>query len=165
MQLYPVLIFLHILSAVIWLADIPANFFLSDFISKNKDKSGHKKLIFAWLKMINFTGMVGMSGVLITGIVMVILIPGYSFFQFDGNHWLTTKQFITLVIIFIVGSNIIPIGKKLRVGIENNLENDTALTAELEKNAAKITRLAKVVTILVLINFLLAITHRYLPGT
>ncbi len=165
MEFYPVLLVFHIVFAVIWLADVPVHFFLSGFIAKNKNKAGYKKMIYAWLKMINLTGIIGMSGVLVTGIILTIIIPFYSFFQFNGNHWLTTKQIIALIIIFIVGFNIIPIGRKIRIAIENDLENNSAMSEELEKNAGKISNLAKVVTVLVFINFLLAVTHRFLPGS
>lgn len=164
MQFYPILFVLHVLFAVIWLADIPANFFLTRFIEKNKNKAGYRKLIYSWLKLINFSGMAGMGGVLLTGIILTIVLPYYEFFQFTGNHWLTTKQVISVIIILIVAFNIIPIGKKIRLGIENELESDSPVNEELVKSAAKITSLAKVVSVLVLLNFLLAITRRFMMG-
>lgn len=164
MQFYPFIFVLHVLFAVIWLADIPANFFLTAFIERNKNKAGYRKLIYSWLKLINFSGIIGMGGVLVTGIILTIILPYYEFFQFTANHWLTTKQFIAIIIILIVAFNIIPIGRKIRLGIEKELESDAPVNEELLKSAAKITKLAKVVSSLVLLNFLLAITHRFLQG-
>ena len=100
-----------------------------------------------------------MSGILVTEIILVSISSYYSFFQFSMNHWLATKQVLMVVLIVITFVFLIPNAKKLTSKIENDLQSETILNENINKNINKVGKILSVINVLVLINFLLAITH------
>jgi hypothetical protein len=104
--------------------------------------------------------MIGAIGILVTGIALV-LNSSYGFFRMTDNHWLATKQILMVVLLIIIGAVLIPTAKKLRAAIGSDLESGTQITEEGYKTLKKIFTLNLVINIIVLINFLFAITHRY----
>lgn len=152
---------LHIIFAGMWLINLPSDSLLKVYIQKNANKSGEKKLIHLYLTFTNLFGMVGAIGILVTGIVLVSLNPFYSFFQMNGNHWLTAKQTLMVVLLIILGVFLIPTAKKVRASIGNDLDNPAGISGEGYKNLHKLFKLNMVINIIVLINFLFAITHRF----
>jgi hypothetical protein len=152
---------LHIIFAGMWLINLISDSVLKGYILKNKDRSGEKKLIHLYLTFSNLFGMIGALGILITGITLVSLFhPYYSFFQMNGNHWLTAKQILMIVLLIIIGVFIIPTAKKVRFSIGNDLENQVRLNDIGYINLKKLFKLNMAINIIVLINFLFAITHR-----
>ena len=152
---------LHIIFAGMWLINLISDSVLKGYILKNKDKSGEKKLIHLYLTFSNLFGMIGSLGILITGIALVSLYhPYYRFFQMNGNHWLTAKQILMVVLLIIIGVFVIPTAKKVRSSIGNDLENQLGLNDAGYKNLQKLFKLNMVINIIVLINFLFAVTHR-----
>lgn len=135
---------------------------MKDFIAKNKAKEGEKKFIRLYLLFSNLFGMIGATGIIITGIIMVILHPYYEFFQMNANHWLTTKQILLVIILFIIFIYVIPAAKNLRLLLGNDLESNNPVSEEGYANLKRIYTLNTVINVLVLINFLFAITHRFL---
>ena len=106
--------------------------------------------------------MVGAIGILITGIVLISLYnPFYSFFQMNGNHWLTAKQALMVVLLIILGVFLIPTAKKVRTSLGEDLEIPGDLGVKGYENLHKLFKLNMVINIIVLINFLFAITHRF----
>jgi hypothetical protein len=92
MQYYPTLVTLHIIFAGMWLI-----FFAADIVIKNQIKGTDNwqiksKFISLYLIFTNLFGIVGSTGIAITGIIIVILNPGYGFFDMSQAHWLATKQ-------------------------------------------------------------------------
>jgi len=152
---------LHIIFAGMWLINLISDSVLKGYIQKNRNKSGEKKLIHLYLTFSNLFGMIGAIGILITGITLVFLNPFYSFFQMNGNHWLTAKQTLMVVLLVILGVFIIPTAKKVRSSIGNDIENQTGLGDTGYENLNKLFKLNMVINIIVLINFLFAITHRF----
>ncbi|MBA4251479.1 MAG: hypothetical protein C0425_07635 [Chlorobiaceae bacterium] len=164
MTIYAIMLVVHVLSAVIWLGLLPTDYFFRGEIKKNKNLSGEKKLISLWLKISNISGMIGLTGVLVTGFFLTMQF-GYGFFQFadgGGNHWLYTKQFLTVILILIIGILIIPTAKKLRIAIGSELESTNNLSEEVYSNFNKLKNLLTVMNILVLVNFLLALSRRFI---
>ncbi|MDP2303283.1 MAG: hypothetical protein Q8N03_12760 [Ignavibacteria bacterium] len=149
---------IHIISAAIWFGAFPADLILRKSISENKGKSGERKLISTWLKILNISGIVGMVGILLTGVFMSILRDDYGFFQFASgqNHWLYTKQFLMIIIIVIIGAFLIPKAKKIRLSIQDNLESQSSLDEFTYTNIKKLGNLATIVNVIVLLNILLA---------
>lgn len=164
MLLYSVLLVIHILSAVLWMGALPADLLLRKAISTNKGKDSEKAIISVWLKLLNISGMIGLIGILITGIVLSIVL-GLGFFQFasGGNHWLYTKQFLMIFIIIITGAFIIPTAKKIRIAVQNDLAAAQPLRIEAYSNIRKLSTLANVLNALIFLNFLLAITRQFIP--
>jgi hypothetical protein len=160
-----ILIILHKIFAVIWLGMIPADILIRSFLLKGENPEqtilANRGTVSIWLKLLNITGMIGMTGLLITGILAVLRMPGYGFFQFAGGqqHWLATKQLLTVVLIVITGAVVIPTGRKIRLALAANPENDPALLQELVVNIRKLAQFASIIGILIALNYLLAVTR------
>lgn len=149
-QVYPIILLIHLLSAVIWLGFFPVEIYLIRSVKKEINVEIKKSLIQKLLFLTNLTGMVGSLGIILTGILLVITSPIYNFFEFKANHWLTTKQFIILIILMITFIVIIPLSKK----IKNFSDTDSS-------NFKKFVKWTYIEKVLVLINFLLGFIHRY----
>jgi len=151
---------LHIVFAGIWLLNFVSEPVLRSQILTNKNKSGERKFISLYLTFANLLGIIGATGILVTGIALV-LNSSYGFFRMTDNHWLATKQILMIVLLVIIGAVLIPTAKKLRAAIGTDLESGTQISEEGYKTLKKIFTLNLVINIIVLINFLFAITHRY----
>ncbi|MGB9665477.1 MAG: hypothetical protein ACPL25_11260 [Ignavibacteria bacterium] len=151
-QMYPIILLLHILSAVIWLGFFPVEISLIKSIKKENSKDIKNSLMTKLLSLTNLTGMIGSIGILFTGIILVLISPLFHFFEMKANHWLTTKQFIILIILLITFVFIIPISKKIKSSMNENY---------VESSFKKFVRWSYTEKILVLINFLLAFLHRF----
>ena len=152
---------LHIIFAGIWLINLATDALLRRYILNNKGKIGEKKLVHLYLTFANLFGMVGALGILITGIAMVAENPAYGFFSMSSNHWLATKQILMVVLLILLGAFIIPTAKRVRAAIGKDLENGEKINEEGYKSLQKLFRLNNAINMIVLINFLLAITHGF----
>lgn len=164
MTYYFTILTFHIIFAGIWLVNLFSDPILRGFIVKNRNKIGEKKFIHIYLMLVNFFGMIGSTGILITGITMVTLNQGYTFFQMNGNHWLTAKQILMVVLLTLIGTFLIPTAKKIRAAIGDDLESNSPISDEGYKNLNKLFKIGMAINIIVAINFLFAITHRYFFG-
>lgn len=153
---------LHIIFAGMWLINLAAYPILRSSVVHNKNKSGEKKFIHLYLTFANLFGMIGGVGILLTGIFMVADNSLYSFFQFTANHWLATKQILMVILLIILGAIIIPTSKKVRAAIGSDFEKNEQLSDDVYSNLTKLFKWNLVINIIVLINFLLAITHNFL---
>ncbi|PIW69968.1 MAG: hypothetical protein COW08_04285, partial [Ignavibacteriales bacterium CG12_big_fil_rev_8_21_14_0_65_30_8] len=80
---------------------------------------------------------------------------------FSMNHWLATKQVFMVVLIITTFVFLIPGAKKLSAELtlvlnDNNNENN------INSKVDKIGKILSVINVLVLINLLLAVTHKYI---
>lgn len=162
MEFYPTILTLHIIFAGGWIISFISDIFLKSNITKNKDLSCEKNLISLYLKLSNLTGIIGATGILITGIILVLINPAYTFFEMTSNHWLTTKQILMVILLLIIFLYIIPSAKKLRAAIGENLNSNNPVNEEGYNYLKKIFRLNGIINLIVIINFLLAITHRFI---
>jgi hypothetical protein len=162
MLYYPGIIVMHIIFAGMWLTSFLSSPILKSAISRNKNKAGERKFISLYLLYTNLLGMVAAIGILFSGIMMIALNPAYGFFQMSANHWLATKQILMVAILVLIGAFIVPTAKKLRLSIGDDLENSSQLSEEGYVELHKLFKLSAAIDLLVLINFLLAITHNYL---
>jgi putative copper export protein len=162
MILFTLLWVIHIISSAIWFGAFPADLILRKSISENKGKSGERKLISIWLKVLNISGIVGMSGILVTGILMSIIRVDYGFFQFasGANHWLYTKQFLMIILIVVIGALLIPRAKKIRLAIQDSLESQSSIDESTYTNIKKLGALATSVNVIILLNILFAASRR-----
>lgn len=161
MEYYPILITIHIIFAGGWLINFVIEPVIKRNISRSKGSPTEKIFISLYLKFSNLLGIIGATGILITGITMVILNPGFGFFQMTANHWLTTKQILMVILLLIIFLFIIPTAKKLRSKISVDLEKEP-FTEEAYNYLNKIYRLNTAINIIVLLNFLFAITRRFM---
>lgn len=149
-QFYPLLVLIHLLCAVIWLGFFPVEIYLIKSIKKESNSDIKNNLVQKLLALTNLTGMIGSIGIILTGIFLVLISPLYNFFEMKANHWLTTKQFVILIILVITFALIIPTSKKIKNYSDTN-----------SKDFKKFVRWAYTEKILVLINFLLGFLHKY----
>ncbi len=161
MEFYPTLFTLHIAFAGIWLINFVSGFILQKFITDNQHKAGERKLIVLYLTFVNLFGMIGSVGILLTGIFMTAMNPGYGFFQMSANHWLAAKQIIMVILLLIIFVGVIPRAKKLRAALGTDFESNLQISSEGYEYLGKLYKLGTLINILVLINFLFAITHRF----
>ena len=150
MNMYPTYITLHILFAGIWLS-----FFVTELILRgriNKEVSV-KENVSSYLMFTNIFGISGSIGILLTG-VLLVLNSGYGFFDMTGNHWLAAKQIILLLILIITFSMVIPNAGEIR--------RELGKDGDMPKgNLKKLFKANIIINVLVLINFLFAITYRF----
>ena len=159
MSFYPTIMTLHILCAGIWLVAFFLDIIFKKII-KSKFDAPDKQIISLYLRFDNLFGSIGAMGILITGIVMVSMNSGYGFFDMTANHWLATKQVIMVIILVMIFSGIIPTSKKIKSVIEGNLVSGS--NDELKNNLLKMFKLTASMNGLVIINLLLALTHRFI---
>ncbi len=153
---YQTIVTLHIIFAGIWLINFVTDSVLRSFINKEKNIDKKVNNIRIYMKLVNLFGMIGTAGILVTGIVITILNPAYNFFEFTSNHWLVTKQLIMVFIFIILFAKLIPTAKSLRLSL-NDLTN-----TEFEALLKKLYKHTSSINILVIINFLMALSHRYM---
>ena len=153
---------LHIVFAGMWLINLAAYPILRGSVVHNKNKSGEKKFIHLYLTFANLFGMIGGAGILLTGIFMVTDNSLYGFFQFTANHWLAAKQILMVILLVILGVIIIPTSKKVRIAIGSDFEKNEPLSEDVYNNLNKLFNWNVVINLIVLINFLLAITHNFI---
>ncbi|MBN1300618.1 MAG: hypothetical protein JW995_05335 [Melioribacteraceae bacterium] len=149
--MYGVIVTIHILLAGIWLTNI-----LIQLIMKPARVSEEKSKTALYLQYTNLAGMIGAIGILLTGIYLVISNPAYNFFQFNANHWLTSKQIVMVAILIIVAVVVIPTGKKIRASIDGN---DAGIAGVL---FAKLDKYGWVINVLVVLNILFALSRRFM---
>lgn len=162
MEYYPTLVTLHIIFAGGWLISFINDSVLKRLITKNSNLSNTKTFINLYLIFTNQLGIIGASGILLTGIIMVIMNPGYGFFDMSANHWLATKQMLMVVLLIIIFAFIIPTAKKIRSEINSEMEKQNQLSDNTVKHLKKLFTLNMIVNVIVLLNFLFAITHRFI---
>lgn len=153
---------IHIVFAGMWLLSLIAHPILSKYVILNKNKNCEKKFIHLYLTFANLFGMIGGIGILLTGIAMVFNNPFYGFFQFTANHWLIAKQVLMILLLFILVVKVIPTSKKIRKAIGTNFETNDPVSDETYNNIKKLFKFTAVMNALILINFLLAITHNFI---
>jgi len=93
---------------------------------------------------------------------MILLNPGYGFFDMSANHWLATKQILMVVLLLIIFVFVIPAAKKIRNEINAEMESTSKISDDTYKYLSKIYKLNMTVNIIVVLNFLFAITHRFI---
>ncbi|KAF0153074.1 MAG: hypothetical protein FD143_514 [Ignavibacteria bacterium] len=158
---YYTILTLHIVFAGVWLINLASEPVLRNQIITNKNKSGERKFISLYLTFANLLGIIGAVGILFTG-VFLVLNSAYGFFSMADNHWLATKQMLMVVLLIIIGVVIIPTAKKLRRIIGADLESSASISEDGYNALKKLYLTNKVINIIVFINFLFAITHRYI---
>jgi hypothetical protein len=155
MKYYSTYVTLHIIFAGMWLI-----FFAAEIILKNQIENATKvdiknKLMSIYLQFTNLFGIVGSVGIAVTGIIMVLLNPSWGFFDMSHAHWLATKQILFVIILLNTFLRIIPASKKLRTLISQD-DNDTTYV-----QYRSVVKLNLIINVLVILNFVFAITHRF----
>jgi len=156
MDFYPTNVTLHIIFAGIWISFIIIEFVLKSKIQNSGNEPKKNLFIYQYIKFTKIFVIAGSIGITITGVLLVIFNSHYGFFNMTGNHWLATKQILFVLILFNTVVNIYPSIKKF----ENNFNNDNN-NFNGNKLLNKIFKTNRLIIILVIINFLFAITHKF----
>ena len=151
MNMFPIYITLHIIFAGIWLSFFIIELVLRSRINKeiSPKENANNYLVFT-----NVFGNTGAIGILLTGILLVVN-SGYGFFDMSSNHWLATKQIILVVIFIVIFAMLIPTMGKVREDLKNDSETLP------NNNLKKLFKANLIINILVLLNFLFAITRHF----
>ena len=160
MSFYSTFLTLHIIFAGIWLVSLITDPILKIKIKKELENNSGSQMISLYLLFTNVLGIIGSMGILLTGIFLVSVSSGYGFFDMTANHWLATKQIIMVVILLLIFITVIPTAKKVRTNIENSIKENS--TEDLKTNLKKLFKINATINGLVFLNFLFAITHRFL---
>ena len=155
MKVYQTYITLHIVFAGMWLIFFAADIILKRQIESAKQPEIKNKFISLYLQFTNLFGIVGSVGIALTGILLVVLNPGYGFFDMSHAHWLATKQILFVIILLNTFLRIIPASKKLRGFIE---QNDTD---NISTQFGLIKKMNLLINVIVILNFVFALTHRF----
>lgn len=150
---------IHVISVIVWLGVIPTDLLLRKTIRAKKGTESEKTLLSFWLKITNLGGMAGATGIILSGMFLSISM-NYGFFQFasGANHWLYTKQFVITIVMILIGAVGIPTAKKIRLGIEESVAENSHLSEEVYKKIALLEKVLTAVNLLIVINLLLALT-------
>ncbi|MCF8262411.1 MAG: hypothetical protein K9J12_16670 [Melioribacteraceae bacterium] len=152
MQYYPTIVTLHILFAGMWLILLPIGM-ISKKALGTTDSAERIILIKNYLKLGSVISHIGVGGIILTGVALVLMNSGYQFFQFSANHWLVSKQIIILAILALLVSSLIPAAKAIKSKIGSGEKFDSQLK--------KYFKIETTINVLVILNFLFAVTHRY----
>jgi len=150
--MYNVLVTIHIIAAGIWLSNFIFSSVIKDQVKGNL--RNNLNLVSFYLKYSNIIGMVGSMMILLTGITLVVMSSHFTFLEMKANHWLSTKQIIMVVILIMIFAFLIPSAKKLKKTLADNLSGDSEFKSFNKINLT--------LNILVLINFLLAISRWFM---
>ncbi len=153
-MVYSIVVTLHIIFAGMWLFGIPLDYFL-----RGKLKEEGKldpKTVKIYLAQLNLTGMLASTGILLSGIFLVTSAGHYDFFDFSSNHWLVSKQVLLIIIFAVIGGMMIPAAKKVRTGFGTLTED------ELKNSLGKVFTSSTIVHILVILNFLFALSRNFM---
>lgn len=161
MYWYPTILTFHIVFAGGWIISVFIDIYMKSVANKNKGTTVERKFIALYLSLSNLLGIICSTGILFTGVIMVLVNPAYTFFQMSANHWLTTKQILMIILLLIIFFYVIPAAKKVRSKIGNNFENNNPLNEEVYINLKRVFKLNMIINLIVVINFLFAITHRF----
>lgn len=158
MQYYNTFLAFHILFGGMWLVNLVINAILNKKVKNENDFSARKNIIAVQLVLTKIIGAIGAAGILITGIILVSQNPGFGFFVFSSNHWLVSKQIIMVILLVMIFAMIIPQSKALRTAtLEAEKMND-----DIEQKLSKVNATSLIMNILVVINILFALSHRFM---
>ncbi|MBZ0180195.1 MAG: hypothetical protein K8F36_12955 [Melioribacteraceae bacterium] len=158
MQYYNTILAFHILFGGMWFVNLVINSILNKRVKKEIDFSVKKNIIAVQLVLTKIIGAIGAGGILITGILLVSQNPGYGFFVFSSNHWLVSKQIIMVILLVMIFAMVIPQSKSLRtITMEAESMND-----EIAQKISKLNTTSFILNILVVINILFALSHRFM---
>ncbi|MCP5062746.1 MAG: hypothetical protein GY936_09805 [Ignavibacteriae bacterium] len=155
MNYYPTILTFHIVFAGLWLIYFTAEIILKSQIKKAANIELKNQAISLYLKFSNLFGIAGSIGIAITGVLLVWQNSGFGYFDMTNNHWLATKQILFVIILITTFSAIIPTSQeiKARMNADGNSNVDKLLSKFYKANMS--------INIIVLVNFIFAITHRF----
>jgi hypothetical protein len=126
--MYQVLVALHVLSAGLWVANLPVVLILNKLRKRAENTSGEIHYMAAAGRIGLVMGNIGAIGILLTGPAMAGISDGYGWFQFGEVNWLAWKQTLWIIGLIWTGAVLIPRSKKLRVNMMAQMDPKRANT-------------------------------------
>lgn len=129
--MYNFILALHVLSAGLWVANLPVVLILNALRKRAANTSGEVHYMAAAGRIGLVMGNIGAIGILLTGPAMAGLSHGaYGWFQFGdpGQNWLAWKQGLWVVGLIWTGAVLIPRSKKLRLQLMAHMDPKRANT-------------------------------------
>ena len=157
--MYNFFVLLHVLSAAFWIALIPVMALLGKMLARVKGTPAELTVMRTIVGMGMLLGNLGGIGILITGPGMVG-IAHYPWFPFGSEDWLAWKQVIYCVILLINFAVMVPLSKKVRKQLAEEMSGAGKGPGASEQLRALYDRTGKVgmiMSLLVLTNIVLGI--------
>ncbi|MBU1678946.1 MAG: hypothetical protein KKD86_08840 [Bacteroidetes bacterium] len=154
MSIYGYIVTFHVMMAGMWLLNLIFDLTMRKQILNAADRAIKENNVLFYLKYTNLFGMIGAGGISITGLLMVIINPVYSLFEFSSNHWLASKQIILVALLALVFAKIIPIANAIKQNLSDNAILDSKLRSLFNINSW--------MNLLVVVNILFALSRRLL---
>jgi hypothetical protein len=128
--MYNIILALHVLSAGLWVANLPVVLILNALSKRAANTSGEVHYMAAAGRIGLIMGNVGAIGILLTGPAMAGMSDGYGWFQFGepGFNWLAWKQALWVLGLIWTGAVLIPRSKNLRTFIMQHMDPKRANT-------------------------------------
>lgn len=156
--MYNVLLALHVITAGIWVALLPAVLILNALRKKYANTSGELHYMAAASRLGLIQGMIGSFGILLTGPGLEGMSETYAWFDFANQSWLAWKQSIFVVIFLLSMGVMMPKSKRIRKMLGELLDPKRANTGasdELRDAFGGFVTLSLIINSLVLINMIL----------
>ena len=155
MNYYPTILTFHIVFAGLWLIYFIAEIILKSHIKNAANIESKNQAISLYLKFSNLFGIVGAIGIAITGVLLVWQNNGFGYFDMTNNHWLATKQILFVIILITTFVAVIPTSQEIKARMSGTEDNG------VDKQLSKFYKANMIINIIVLVNFIFAITHRF----
>lgn len=158
--MYEVLLAIHVLSAGLWVANLPVVLILNALTKRFANTAGETHYMAAAGRIGLIMGNIGAVGILLTGPWLEGLNPVYGWFKFDdpAQNWLAWKQVLWILGLIWTGAVLIPASKRVREGIIAHMDPKRANTGasdDLRAGWSKYVMAVVVLNIIVLINIFL----------
>jgi hypothetical protein len=157
--MYTVFVFLHVLSAAFWISLIPVMMLLGKMLDRVKGTPAELTIMRTIIGMGMLLGNLGGIGVLITGPALVG-VAHYPWFPFGSEDWLAYKQVIYVIILLINFAVMIPLSKKVRKQLAEEMSGagkGPGASDSLRALYKKTGTVGMIMSLLVLTNFILGI--------
>lgn len=155
MNYYPTILTFHIVFAGLWLIYFVAEIILKSQIKNAANIELKNQAIKMYLKFSNLFGIVGSIGIALTGVLLVWQNSGFGYFDMTNNHWLATKQILFVIILINTFFTIIPTSQEIKARMSNTEDNG------VDKQLNKFYKANMLINVIVIANFIFAITHRF----
>jgi hypothetical protein len=158
MALRNIFLALHIISAGIWIAQLPLEVFFRRMVKQAEGTSSELTLRMTWLRLLGNMGQIGGMGVLLTGLGL-IAVNGYGFLGIGAftPAWLFIKQVVYLILLVMVFTLIRKGSEQMEAAMTLAQTSNGKVTPELRSMTERFSRIALAHNLLVLVNILLAV--------
>jgi len=153
-----IFLFLHIIAAGIWIAQIVVALVFNRLIRANADKPAGVTLMMAEVRLLGVLGSVGGPGILLTGLGLLAT-DRLGFLGIGGitPPWLMIKQIVYIILLVIVFAVIMPTARRLHTQFEATLGSSALITLEMSALHRRLVMISYLHDALVIFNIFMAV--------